>query len=105
MLSSNNILSPANGAPIAVPSQDIVLGCYYLTKSEGGRHRRRAGCLPTSTTWCWRSRTGELETLTPIRLRLTGDLIDLTVARDDQACCTRRCRRWSAGSSTPRSAA
>src|SRR6187431_1690474 len=33
MLSTNNILSPANGAPIAVPSQDIVLGCYYLTKS------------------------------------------------------------------------
>ncbi len=27
MMASNNILSPANGAPIAVPSQDIVLGC------------------------------------------------------------------------------
>ena len=36
MLSSNNILSPSNGAPIAVPSQDIVLGCYYLTKSKPG---------------------------------------------------------------------
>src|SRR6187200_2551592 len=34
MLSSNNILSPSNGAPIAVPSQDIVLGCYYLTKAK-----------------------------------------------------------------------
>src|SRR3989337_1561991 len=34
MLSSNNILSPANGQPIAVPSQDIVLGCYYLTKEK-----------------------------------------------------------------------
>src|SRR5512133_2441796 len=32
MLSSNNILSPASGKPLAVPSQDIVLGCYYLTK-------------------------------------------------------------------------
>ena len=32
MLASHNILSPANGKPIAVPSQDIVLGCYYLTK-------------------------------------------------------------------------
>jgi len=28
MMSSQNILSPANGQPIAVPSQDIVLGCY-----------------------------------------------------------------------------
>src|ERR671931_136896 len=34
MLSSNNILSPAHGAPIAIPSQDIVLGCYYLTKER-----------------------------------------------------------------------
>ena len=36
MLSSNNILSPANGQPIAIPSQDIVLGCYYLTKEKKG---------------------------------------------------------------------
>ena len=32
MLSSNNILSPANGEPIIVPSQDIVLGLYYMTR-------------------------------------------------------------------------
>jgi len=32
MLSSKNIIKPANGDPIATPSQDIVLGCYYLTK-------------------------------------------------------------------------
>jgi DNA-directed RNA polymerase subunit beta' len=31
MLASNNILSPATGAPIVTPSQDMVLGCYYLT--------------------------------------------------------------------------
>lgn len=37
MLSSNNILSPANGLPIALPSQDIILGCYYLTMRESGR--------------------------------------------------------------------
>src|SRR5204862_7005327 len=36
MMSSNNILSPASGQPIAIPSQDIVLGCYYLTKSKAG---------------------------------------------------------------------
>jgi len=34
MLSSHNILNPANGAPIAVPSQDMVLGLYYLTKGK-----------------------------------------------------------------------
>ncbi|MBN2009561.1 DNA-directed RNA polymerase subunit beta' [candidate division KSB1 bacterium] len=37
MLSSNNILSPANGRPLAIPSQDIVLGVYYLTKSRSGQ--------------------------------------------------------------------
>ena len=50
MMSSRNVLSPSNGAPITVPSQDIVLGCYYMTKSKAGakgegkrvrQHRRR----------------------------------------------------------------
>ena len=36
MMSSNNILSPANGKPIIVPSQDIVLGIYYLSMEGGG---------------------------------------------------------------------
>jgi len=36
MMSTNNILSPANGKPIIVPSQDIVLGIYYLTYSRAG---------------------------------------------------------------------
>ncbi len=34
MMSTNNILSPANGGPIIVPSQDIVLGCYYMTRAR-----------------------------------------------------------------------
>ena len=37
MLSTNNIFSPANGAPIISPSQDVVMGCYYLTMSIPGR--------------------------------------------------------------------
>ena len=36
MLSPNNILSPASGSPIATPSQDMVLGCYYLTLERPG---------------------------------------------------------------------
>ncbi len=36
MLSTNNILVPSSGRPIAIPSQDIVLGCYYLTKTRPG---------------------------------------------------------------------
>jgi DNA-directed RNA polymerase subunit beta' len=37
MLSENNLLSPSSGKPIATPSQDIVLGCYYLTKEKSGQ--------------------------------------------------------------------
>ena len=36
MLSVNNILSAAHGKPLAVPSQDIIMGCYYMTKERGG---------------------------------------------------------------------
>lgn len=36
MLGSHNILNPANGAPITVPSQDMVLGLYYITKERAG---------------------------------------------------------------------
>ncbi len=45
MLASHNILNPANGAPITVPSQDMVLGLYYLTKSrmDDPSHRVKGG--------------------------------------------------------------
>ena len=83
MLSSNNILSPAHGAPIAIPSQDIVLGCYYLTKAKtGAKGEGRAFGNPDDVMLALEA--GELETLSPIRLRYTGDLQDLTAARDDQ---------------------
>src|SRR5262249_40138929 len=36
MLSANNILSPSNGAPVAIPTQDMVFGIYYLSKERGG---------------------------------------------------------------------
>ena len=83
MMSSNNILSPANGAPIAVPSQDIVLGCYYLTKAKPGA-KGEGRAFGNVDDVMLALEAGELETLTPIRLRFTGSLIDLTTARDDQ---------------------
>ena len=38
IMSTNNVLSPANGSPIIVPSQDIVLGLYYLTREKVDEH-------------------------------------------------------------------
>ena len=83
MMSSNNILSPANGAPIAVPSQDIVLGCYYLTKAKAGA-KGEGRVFGNVEDVILALEAGELHTLTPIRLRISGEFIDLSVARDDQ---------------------
>src|SRR6201747_2510691 len=83
MLSSNNILSPAHGAPIAIPSQDIVLGCYYLTKAKAGaKGEGRAFANIEEVLMAIEAR--EVETLTPIRLRYTGPVLDMTTAYDDQ---------------------
>ena len=83
MLSANNILSPANGQPVAVPTQDIVLGIYYLTKEKRGtKGEGRAFGSPEEVLLALEA--GELETLTAIRLRLSGQVIDLTKAYDDQ---------------------
>jgi DNA-directed RNA polymerase subunit beta' len=43
MMSTNNILSPSNGKPIIVPSQDIVLGIYYLSQSEDANDDKPKG--------------------------------------------------------------
>ena len=40
MMSTNNILSPSNGKPIIVPSQDMVLGIYYLSQSNDNERRK-----------------------------------------------------------------
>jgi len=83
MLSANNIMSPSNGTPITVPSQDIVLGCYYLTKEKLGA--KGAGrVFNTVDDVLLALEANEVETLSPIRLRLSGKFMDLTVVRDDQ---------------------
>ncbi len=83
MLASNNILSPANGQPIAVPSQDIVLGCYYLTRDKPGA--KGEGRIFSSTEEVLLALDAkEVTTQTPIKLRIEGDLIDLTQEHDTQ---------------------
>ena len=95
MMSTNNILSPANGRPIIVPSQDIVLGLYYLSLAKDGepgegkavrRHRRdRSGARrrrrdpalqdqgPLHARWTprARSRTKVIDT-TPGRMKIAA---------------------------------
>ena len=68
MMSTNNILSPANGRPIILPSQDIVLGLYYMTRERpfvkgeyhAGRQRKRCAsvaCTPRPTRCGWPTTT------------------------------------------------
>ncbi len=83
MLSSNNILSPAHGAPITVPTQDMVLGLYYLTKSRPGT-KGEGRTFASSEDVLIALEMGEVETLTPVKLRHTGQVIDLTKAFDSQ---------------------
>jgi DNA-directed RNA polymerase subunit beta' len=83
MLSSNNILSPASGQPIAVPSQDIVLGIYYLTRDKAGaKGEGRVFASLEEVLLALDAR--EVTTQTPIKLRIQGDLIDLTQEHDPQ---------------------
>lgn len=83
MLSSNNILSPASGQPVAVPTQDIVLGCYYLTKEKKGA-KGEGKVFADEEEVLLALDTGLVETQTPVKLHYEGILIDLERERDDQ---------------------
>ena len=83
MLAANNILSPAHGAPIAVPTQDLVLGLYYLTKVRRGS-KGEGKKFASIEDVLIALEMGEVETQTPITLRYTGKVIDLANAYDTQ---------------------
>ena len=80
MLATNNILSPANGNPIAVPSQDIVLGCYYLTQlREGEAGEGRIYSAPLEALQAYDS--GEIALQANIWVRVDGKLLSTSVGR------------------------
>ncbi|HVT96383.1 MAG TPA: hypothetical protein VHE33_02685, partial [Acidobacteriaceae bacterium] len=80
---SHNILSPASGQPITVPTQDMVLGLYYLTKAKkGAKGEGRAFANIEEVLMALNAH--EVETLSPIRLRYTGQVLEMSTAYDDQ---------------------
>ena len=80
MLSANNILSPANGMPLSVPSQDIILGCYYLTKPRAGsKGEGRVFSGPSEVRVAYDQ--GEVGLQARVRVRLNGGLEETTVGR------------------------
>ncbi len=83
MLSTNNIFSPAHGNPIITPSQDIVLGCHYLTAELEGQHG--AGKVFTSDLEVFRAYAdGKVSLHAKIKVRLAaGTLVRPTGTSDN----------------------
>jgi len=88
MMSTNNVLSPANGDPIIVPSQDVVLGLYYLTRDRV--NGLGEGMVFASTKEAEKAyRTGVAELHARVKIRITehirnaeGELVANTSLRD-----------------------
>ncbi|MHB8764374.1 MAG: DNA-directed RNA polymerase subunit beta' [Deferrisomatales bacterium] len=80
MMSTNNILSPANGKPVIIPSQDIVLGAYYLTLARG--NRKGQGMVfssPKEVRVAYDQ--GEVDLHARVKVRIDGALVDTTPGR------------------------
>ncbi len=104
MLSANNILSPASGRPIVTPTQDMVIGAYYLTEEVAGRQGRGPG-LPPPVGGRAGARRGRAlaPRQDPVpRGDRRGGQPDRAVRRPPVVCCSRRrCRpTTSTGSGT-----
>ena len=80
MLSTHNILSPAHGRPLAIPSQDIVLGCYYLTKTRlGDLGEGKVFSAPQEVFIAYENKAVGLHA--KIMVRINGELVETTTGR------------------------
>ncbi|MEZ5358944.1 MAG: DNA-directed RNA polymerase subunit beta' [Candidatus Zixiibacteriota bacterium] len=80
MLSTNNILVPSSGRPIAIPSQDIVLGCYYLTKLRPNVKGEGKVFYDENEALAAHSE-GFIDTHAKVRVRMDGQLLETSVGR------------------------
>ncbi|ATH09319.1 DNA-directed RNA polymerase subunit beta' [Halobacteriovorax marinus] len=79
-MSTNNILSPKDGSPIIVPSQDIVLGLYYMTRIRPyARGYGKVFASKEEAQFAYHS--GNLHLQAPIKVRVEGRLIETSVGR------------------------
>jgi DNA-directed RNA polymerase subunit beta' len=80
MLSAHNILSPASGRPLAVPSQDMVIGCYFLTMArKGARGEGQSFYSMDEVEVAHQTRAAALHAR--IKMRWEGKMISTTVGR------------------------
>ncbi len=89
MLASHNLLNPANGAPIQVPSQDMVLGLYYMTKPrKNGRGEGMTFYSPEEVTIAYSEKVIDLHAVIKVKVRDVDEkgeyfshIIETTVGR------------------------
>lgn len=80
MLAPNNIISPSNGEPIAVPSQDMVMGCFYMTKDRpGSKGEGKAFSNIEQALTAYQN--GVLDTHAMIKVRINGEMVETTPGR------------------------
>ncbi|HUO05083.1 MAG TPA: DNA-directed RNA polymerase subunit beta' [Candidatus Binataceae bacterium] len=80
MMSTNNILSPATGRPIIGPTQDIVLGCYYMTRERpGARGEGMRFASPAEALAAYDA--GELQLHARVAVRIDGKRVESTAGR------------------------
>ena len=80
MMSSNNILLPASGKPIIVPSQDIVLGCYYMTRERFyAKGEGRVFSSPNEALIALEA--GAVQLQAKVRCRIDNKMVETTVGR------------------------
>jgi DNA-directed RNA polymerase subunit beta' len=80
MMSTNNILSPASGRPIILPTQDMVLGIYYMTRERAMvKGEGRIFSNPTEVSMAYDS--GALSLNAKIKVRINGQLVETTSGR------------------------
>ncbi|MEK9154559.1 MAG: DNA-directed RNA polymerase subunit beta' [Patescibacteria group bacterium] len=80
MLASNNILKPSTGDPIAQPTQDIVLGCYYLTKiKESSEPIKKYFANAEEAILAYNF--GSTKINEPVKVSLNGELVETSIGR------------------------
>ncbi|MCL5942487.1 MAG: DNA-directed RNA polymerase subunit beta' [Actinobacteria bacterium] len=80
MLSAHNVLNPKDGTPVVTPTQDMVLGCYYLTLDRpGSKGEGRVFSCPEEVIMAYEH--GDVALHAVIKVRLDGGLLDTTVGR------------------------
>jgi DNA-directed RNA polymerase subunit beta' len=80
MMSTNNILSPANGEPVIIPSQDIVLGLYYITRERlDVKGEGKIFSSPTEALVSYDQ--GEAHLQARIQVRMAGQMVKTTIGR------------------------